>query len=355
MYNSINMDKEQDDKSTRGIKLVRYKQKSKPDKITNETHKLEDIGYFKVSAKSNNDEFNKKRESIIAAIINKEIPQEFYTKSQDWKNLKTEITSFIKKICVKPNIKSINTIICKIKAGRGNNHDLDITINNRNFKGEFKFNCTCVSETPQFSSPARPSQYLSENFEEDFYDNHLDELVSHTLLPKPSREVYLKQIHSNIVPCMQDFKNLYDTDKKFNKMCKKISDKEKKKFIEKSTIKMKELSDYLETSQSEKIYMCYKNGKFHYDELNKDLYKLTELDKRENTNFIYKTKSGMKLEIKLRFKNGCGLQFPALQIKRKIPYVRELKTLCETHNIELKGKVLKKDILKKLDENNIIY
>ena len=45
--------------------------------------------------------------------------------------------------------------------------------------------------------------------------------------------------------------------------------------------------------------------------------------------------------------------YPAFQIKRKIPYVKELKLLCKTHN--LTPPKLKKDILKLLDDNGIIY
>ena len=99
--------------------------------------------------------------------------------------------------------------------------------------------------------------------------------------------------------------------------------------------------------------MCYKENKISYDTLDEKLYKIIQLEKKENTNYIYRTELGMKLEIKLRFKNGCGLQFPALQIKRKVPIIKELKKLCDKHNI--KPPSLKKDICEILDCNKIIY
>ena len=99
--------------------------------------------------------------------------------------------------------------------------------------------------------------------------------------------------------------------------------------------------------------MCYKNGQFYYDKVHDDLYKVVNVESKNNTSYICVTKSGMKIEVRLRFKYGCGLQFPAFQIKRKIPVVKDLKSICQKNN--LKAPKLKKDICKMLDKNNIMY
>jgi len=89
--------------------------------------------------------------------------------------------------------------------------------------------------------------------------------------------------------------------------------------------------------------------------MNENIYEIINIESKNKMNFICKTKSKMKLQVKLRFKNGCGLQFPAFQISRKIPLKKDLINICIKNNIFLDNKSLVKDIKKKLDENNIIY
>ena len=91
----------------------------------------------------------------------------------------------------------------------------------------------------------------------------------------------------------------------------------------------------------------------YYDKPNENMFILHKLIEKTNTSYIYETKNGMKLEIRLRFKNGCGLCYPAFQISRKIPLKKELIKKCRENN--LKPPILKKDIQKLLDDNNIIY
>lgn len=312
-----------------------------------------DINSFNISSKSNNDSNNKKREIIIGAIINNKIPNNYYKYSFRWYKLKEEVNNYIYNLCRNQNI-IINTQQCIHNAGRNNNNDFKLIINNEfNFKIEFKFNAEYVIETPQFVSPMKPSQYLDIDFTEWFYNKYLPEIANYGKLEMPNKNEYLNTINNNIVSCMTKYKEKYDNDIDFNKFCKKIDKKGIKEFITISNLNITKLSNYLIKSQHKKHYMCYKNGKFYYDKLNDNLYIITQLIKKEPTNFIYLTKSGMKIEIKLRFKNGCGLQFPAFQIKRKIPYVKELKQICNKNNI--KPPKMKKDIIKILDKHNIIY
>lgn len=317
--------------------------------------KINDFNVFDTKNRSKNDSHNKLRENIVASIINDEIPSEFYKKSTLWRNLKKELYNYIEKNLF--NTKDIKTIKCIIKAGRKHNNDFEIRINNTYvFQVEFKFNATKSSETPQFVSPMKPSQYLQKNFEEYFYENYLPKIVNLANLNIPNKEEYFKTIHRDKVECMKLFKEKYDTDKYFNKECKKIDKEAIKQFIESSDLDIKKLSNYLLNSQKNKVYMCYKDGKFYYDKINENLYKIKKVEARKSTNYICVTESGMKLEVRLRFKNGCGLQFPAFQIKRKLPTVKELKNICYDDGIPKKDVPRKKaDILKMLDEKGIIY
>ena len=315
------------------------------------------LDVFNEKNKTKNDYNNKKRENIIGCIINNKVPKEYYKISLRWFNFKKKVDSYIKKLCEKENISLIHDMVCIHKAGRSNKYDLLIIINNTyNFKVEFKFGASCVNETPQFVSPMKPSQYLSEDFESWYYDNYLFRIAEFGNLNMPSKEEYCKNIHNNKVICMNHFKEKYNKDINFNKYCKKIDKEAIEKFIKITTIDTTKLSKYLLESQMNKHYMCYNKHKIYYDSLNTSLYEVSNLIKREKTNYIYQNVFGMKLEIKLRFKNGCGLQFPAFQIKRKIPTIKELKLICQDNKNKInKVPKLKRDICIELNKHNIIY
>ena len=311
------------------------------------------IYYLDKSSKEENDTYNKSREYIIGAIINNVIDEHYYIYSRRWKKLRQQIQSYINILCDKHHIINYKKIECIHKAGRGNHYDFKLCIDDREFHIEFKYNSSIVNDAPQFVSPMKPSQYLNMEFEPWFYDNYLIQIANYGNLIIPDRDKYLKTIHSNKVECMNKFKDKYDTNSLFKKYCQDIDKQSIRDFIQMTHIDMNNLSDYLLEGQKNKVYMCYKENKFHYDTIDESMYKIKFLDKKENTNYIYITYNGSKLEIKLRFKNGCGLQFPAFQIKRKIPTIEELKQLCEVHRIPAPR--LKKDICLVLDKHKVVY
>lgn len=337
-------------------KWLENKNKLEPIVYKGDKIKINDINVFTYKNRSKNDSYNKKRENIIVCIINNNIPKEYYRYSLRWYNLNKEIDSFIKKLGKMKGITYIENVDCIHEAGRGNHHDMLIIINNNNnnkFIVEFKYGALRVDDTPQFVSPMKPSQYLTMDFESWYYDNYLFKIAKFSNLEMPVKEEYYKNIHNNKVECMKEFKEKYDKDKNFNKYCKKTDKEAIKQFIQLTEIDKDKLSEYLLKSQRDKHYMCYCNNKIYYDTLNENVFKICKLVKKDNTNYIYQTSLGMKLQIKLRFKNGCGLQFPAFQISRKIPTVKELKKICVNNNI--KAPKLKKDILNILNQNSIMY
>lgn len=197
----------------------------------------------------------------------------------------------------------------------------------------------------------KPSKYLTIQFELWYYDNYLPKIAEYGNLEMPSKEEYCKNIHHNSVECMKKYKELYDTDNNFKRYCKQIDKEGIEEFIKITEIDMDMLSNYLLKSQENiKKYRNHQNYRSK-----ESITKITKLIKKDKTNYIYQTELGMKLEIKLRFKNGCGLKFPAFQIKRKVPYVKELKEICKTNNIEVPIKGLKTEIENLLDKHNIIY
>lgn len=285
---------------------------------------IDDYKYFQeTSTKDRNDEYNKKREDIICQLINDQIPEEFYS-SPHWENLRQNLAICIQnEILPKLGIEDMESIWCKVKAGRKHSYDFLLKINDKECFLEFKYGVDCVNDAPQFVSLMNPSQYLEENFEGYFYDNYFYKIHEKYLMKTgdnrlmASKEVYVKTNHSDKVPCLMPYKQLYDTDKEFSTFCRSIEKEAVERFIREVHPKLIILSDQLKKKQKDKIYLLYKDGKFTTETMNEDMFKLVSVVERKGRCYICETACGGKLSIRLRFKNGCGIQFPALQIREE--------------------------------------
>ena len=286
------------------------------------------INAFNLSDRRDNDKNNKIRENIIGAIINNAIPVSYYKYSFRWKQMQNEIKNFIMILCSENNIIK-DTQKCTHKAGRNNHYDLLLTINDTNqFNIEFKFNVECIQETPQFVSPMKPSQYLETSYEEYYYDNYLPILAQEFGLLLPEKNEYLHKIHSDTPTCMIEYQNKYyngckksskytgmKEDIEFYERSKKLSEESIKQFITNYELKINELSTYLLKSQSNKYYMLFKNGIMHLQTINSNNYEIISYEKNPKLqSYIAITKTGIKLKILLRWKNGNGIAYPAFQI-----------------------------------------
>jgi len=334
--------------------------------------------FFKKNTKKDNDSTNKIRENIIFAAANNKIPDEYLKNSEEWDNFKKEFDNIKEKLLKKvqkkfsKNKKKLDCNIkfkeCISKGGRKFNYDFDfIYINKVTQKEyilyiEYKNNTIEIENTPQFYSATKPSNYFNKSFECYWFNYHLpsicqkgNEIIKKKELKLPNKEEYEKTIHNNKVLCMMKIKELYDNNDLFKKYCQKEDKKGIKEFINSSKLNINELSKKLCETQKDKIYLCFKDGKFHIREMSDEIYKIKEVTYKTNTCYICKTEKGQSLEVRLRFKNGCGINFPALQIKRKIPTVKQLKELCETHKIPFKSRIKKAELLSLLDDKNICY
>lgn len=295
------------------------------------------INSFVVSSKENNDAHNKIRESLIGLIINKQLDKSYFRLSRRWSKLQKSIYDFISNYLAPDKV--ITNMECFFKGGRKYNYDFVIIINNiYDFKIELKFNATCVEECPQFSSPMYPSKFLSQPFEIFYYDHYLPRISEFGRLPLPTKETYLKEIHSDSPPCMMEYKKMYKDNNfknEFVKFCRRLDKESNRQFLNQTTLDTDKLSSYLLESQQHKIYMLYKDGHFYHQQINESLYKIIpESVVVKSPNYICQTESGQRLEVKLRWKNYCGIAFPAFQIsERKNRKSRRRKKLVDTNNV----------------------
>jgi hypothetical protein len=287
-----------------------------------------DINTFLISDKKTNDKNNKVRENIIGAIINDKIPDKYYCYSGRWKNMKSIIFNYIYSLINEnQNNGTIDKIICEHKGGRNYNYDFTIDINDKyNFNIELKFNATKISEAPQFVSPMKPSQYLSSSYEEFHFDNFIPSIAKCGGFVIPSKNEYLNEIHSTSPKCISQYQEKYYSgckssskftglieDINFYKETKKLSEISISDFIKNNELNLQKLSEYLMETQKNKYYMMYKDNVFYKETVNMDEYELISYEKQKNM-FIATSKTGKKIKILLRWKNGNGIAFPAFQI-----------------------------------------
>jgi len=211
----------------------------------NHTIKHVSIDSFKISEKRKNDENNKTREHIIGAIINNEVPDEYYS-IREWIDMKNRVIEYLNKL----NGKPYDSVKCEHKGGRANKSDFKITfrcedVTEPTFKVELKYNASDVEDAPQFVSPCKPSKFMTNSYEEYFYDNYLPRLQAASGFQMPPRDDYLKQVHGTKPECLSEYQKLYykgcksnsqytgDTDHiKFYELCKEQSEDSIRTFLE---------------------------------------------------------------------------------------------------------------------------
>lgn len=301
-----------------------------PISFNNKLISYSNINSFRLSERKSNDKNNKLRETIISAIINSAIPNEYYRYSLRWNTLRKKISYYVSTILkMKYPYLHVENVKCVICAGRGFNYDFTFTINELyEFNIELKFNAYAIEDTPQFVSPMKPSQYLSHSYEEFYYTHYISQLSILGNFELPNKDIYLREIHSPSPPCMKEFQDKYykgcvqssqysgnQEDIYFYEKSKELSKESIQRFIEYSDLDIEKLSAYLISSQQEKYYMLYKNNDFHACVADMNNYKLVSCEKYpEKSYYLATSLSGKKIRILLRWKNGNGIAFPSFQI-----------------------------------------
>lgn len=302
----------------------------------NENLCYKDINVFNICSKNMNDANNKKRENIIASIIDNtrirmdvENPlTKYYKFSRRWNNIKDAIFNYIHN---ELNININKDITLIHKGGRKYNYDFEINSESVKYNIELKFNANSVSKAPQFVSPYNPSKYMESSYEDYYYDNYLPKLkYLRDDLVIPDKLTYLQEINSPSPKCMKMYKDIYyngckksskytgdPKDIDFYKLANKLSKESIVAFMSTTSLNINLLNEYLTSSQNTKIYMLYKNGKFHKEIVDPSKYTIVSYTvcKNKKNKFVAKTQEGKDIKILLRWKNGNGIAFPAFQIK----------------------------------------
>lgn len=308
---------------------IKVKSLHKSNNMNIEEINVDDINlFYNTSNRSTSDEFNKKRESILSKLGNKEISEEWIQNDERWNIINTVLDEKINEL--KPENCTHYKFIPK--GGRKFNYDFELHFYNdvkllKLYKLEFKYGVNEISGCPQWVSPMRPSQYFNISYEELYYDKYLPKLCEKYELPIPDRQTYLNEIHTNNPPCMSDINYAYykgsngstkytglPEDIENYKFGKKINNESIKEFLETSTFNVDKMNTYLLNSQENKLYLLWNNGSFNLRKKNVKDYQIEAESLYINNNNCLKgfTLSGCNIKLLLRWKNGHA--YPGLQI-----------------------------------------
>ena len=279
-----------------------------------------------------NDSNNSKRELAVELALKGDVPNNWIQRSEKWKTLNSECERIMGGLTPEHTDK----IQVSRKGGRKFNYDFEINFfQNGNIttteKIEFKYNASSVEDCPQFASPMKLSQYMDGiSYEEFFYKNYLGLICELFDEPKPTLTDYLKQIHNNKPKCVRNIQEKYykgakgssrytgeAVDIEKTNQCKEITRESIKNYLTVAKLNAQKLSAYLKHSQDKKRYLMWKDSKMTLKSVNSDDYDIISVDEKikNNNTIVAYIKSGCRLDILLRWKNGNGIAFPAFQIK----------------------------------------
>jgi len=284
--------------------------------------------FYQAGSRSTNDTINKKRETILCKLGNKEIEEEWIHTSERWNQVNTKLQEKIDEL--KPTNCSHYKFVPK--GGRSIHYDFEIQFYNENeliktCNMEFKYGATEISDCPQWVSPMRPSQYFNMSYEEYFYDNYLPMLCERFELPIPNREIYLKEIGNNKPPCMINIQNKFyrgstrssryiglqeDIDN-YN-YAKQLNNESIRNFLDLATFNVDTMNNYLKETQEGKIYLLWNNSSFNLRTRLLEDYQINPdtIEIQNNNSVCGMTLSACKIKMLLRWKNG--VTYPGFQI-----------------------------------------
>jgi len=263
---------------------------------------VEDIRLFLSGGqdRASNDASNKKREEVIATILY--VDDEYlnhYEFGSLWSSIREKLLNVLIPLCSDEPFKKI---LIQKKGGMSNNYDfivkflgqLNEKTNTRSLvkelKLEFKHNNSSVMDLAQFleiydKDCKSKFEICDVSYAEFFYDKYLDQylqLEAGITEPKPSREIYLKNVY-DIKYKHPFFKNLYDT--RTNKTTEKrtLATESISAYLQEfsSTFKFEKILEKIKESQKDKAFLLWDCENFHIQEL--DVENIQILGIKENS------------------------------------------------------------------------
>ena len=323
-------------------------------KATTKPTRVEDIAtFFGTSTREQNDATNKVREPVLTLLSSP--PTEFLaheTHGAQWTKVSSEwnkvMTTDPKATdAATPNYKTK----VELKGGRVFNYDADITFLDGETgatvakrKAEFKYNATRINELAQFLSLKARDKLFAEStptYDEFYYTNYLSKYIAidtgrnpndpndiqlalaELPIPIPPLEEYLKMVTKVDTEGLPFFAQLKERESLFFK-------KEKSALVDESItqyltlfgshIDVNAFTAKLIADETDKHYILWKSGQFHYDEITQEEMSDIKFHSIKNGNTIVlqsAAKPSTTFHLLLRWRNHKGILNPAWQISLK--------------------------------------
>lgn len=291
-------------------------------------------GDSKGKGRASNDSNNKVREQLLAEILTDSVSAFLAdpTYGPAWVKLRADWLGALISLAERCDIGTYSSVSVKQAGGRGMNYDFAVSFMTTGgpvvIKVEFKYGSKCVNALPQFfnagaNKPFHPTVYAT-----FFYENFLDRVIAlYELSPglKPTLGDYLKFVYQNEYKKLPLFKALYDAE------TSEAAGSERPRYKAKATLVHESIRSYLalvaettdlaaltaefQRSQTDKHYLLYSDGAFHYDAIRpEELVGKSVVGVRGDSLIIQSGCATTQHAMLLRWKNHNGILFPAWQI-----------------------------------------
>jgi len=289
----------------------------------------------KGTGRHQNDASNKQRELLLEQLLTTPFVDDAVYGTQ-WRTLQTAWRSALEDLAVSKGITGYTDIHVQAKGGRSYNYDFLVQYRDSaksaetteagepaEAKVEFKFGGTAVNTLPEFFNPDANKPFQSLKYAEFFYDRYLDSVLTLYGISsdaKPTKEVYLKHVHSNS-SSLPLFRQLYDAEKagtaeayKAKAAISHTSIQEYLRLYGAST-DLALLTAEFQRSQLGKTFLLYQDGVFHRDQLaDNELVATAVLGVQGDSLIVQSAAPGTVHKLLLRWKNHHCVLLPAWQI-----------------------------------------
>jgi hypothetical protein len=249
---------------------------------------VEDIRLFQSGGhdRATNDACNKKREDILATILY--VDDEYLNHPEFgsmWTSVREKFLAVLTPLC---NDEPFKRIVIKQKGGMTYNYDFLVTFlgqlnektNSRSLvkevKLEFKHNNSTVLDLAQFlelfdKDCKTKFEICDVSYAEFFYDIYLDQylqLEEGITEPKPTRDIYLKNVY-DIKYKHPFFKNMYDTKNNKTKQKRKLASDSVADYLRQYSpiFQFEKILEKIKESQTGKSFLLWDCENFHIQEL----------------------------------------------------------------------------------------
>lgn len=235
---------------------------------------------------------------------------------------------FLKKLgsCIGCDVVIIGTTAA---GGRTKRYDMSVSLLNQggggnlNIELELKTGALCLTKIPQILN----APYKVGVFPKDYLDFHhrvvLPCIVDYcnsingNNLTLPVLSEYLKNVKSNQTRSafLKELKKLYDSNDDFWSVSKVLTNFGINDFIKDNDIDLDIMNNILGCSSVDKVFVLYKDGQYKLTKYPSGTTKLTKVLYKTHNSYICSTQNpNYRMKILLRWKNGSGILYPALQI-----------------------------------------